>query len=200
MLPALADGTPLCLRAEILPSGRSPGPSCGSITAPGTQTDRINAVARERNEPLLKRYGGIIGLEWFFPKDARNARERSDRLRRRRKSGSKRATGSCGSSSAATPQSLPRSTCQAGYKGMWSAEDGYPSTRFSDSRASEVGRRGRRRRCRADWSPPGEPAGELVDRDGEETRPAAGHAGQRRRSSMPTPACPARVPPSRACW
>jgi L-ribulokinase len=27
-------------------------------------------------------------------------------------------------------KSLPRSTCQAGYKGMWSAADGYPSTSF----------------------------------------------------------------------
>src|SRR5258708_1544832 len=32
------------------------------------ETDRINQVARERNEPWLARYGGTIGLEWFFPK------------------------------------------------------------------------------------------------------------------------------------
>ena len=33
-----------------------------------TQADRINEVARERGEAFLERYGGTIGLEWFFPK------------------------------------------------------------------------------------------------------------------------------------
>ena len=32
------------------------------------ETDRINLIARERNQTWLARYGGIIGIEWFFPK------------------------------------------------------------------------------------------------------------------------------------
>ena len=28
----------------------------------------MNRIARERDEPFLTRYGGQIGLEWFFPK------------------------------------------------------------------------------------------------------------------------------------
>jgi L-ribulokinase len=36
--------------------------------------------------------------------------------------------------------SLPRSTCQAGYKGMWSAEDGFPSEAFLRAVHPEFGR------------------------------------------------------------
>ena len=32
------------------------------------ETDHINRIARERDESWLARYGGAIGLEWFFPK------------------------------------------------------------------------------------------------------------------------------------
>ncbi len=28
----------------------------------------MNLIARQRDESFLGRYGGIIGLEWFFPK------------------------------------------------------------------------------------------------------------------------------------
>ena len=36
--------------------------------AAGGQADRINAVARERGEPWLARYGGLISSEWEFAK------------------------------------------------------------------------------------------------------------------------------------
>jgi len=58
------------------------GRSCGSITAPKAAVDRINLVARERNEPWLGRYGGTIGIEWFFPKIPRDTAGRADGLRR----------------------------------------------------------------------------------------------------------------------
>ena len=32
------------------------------------EADRINAVARDRGEPWLPRYGGKISSEWFFSK------------------------------------------------------------------------------------------------------------------------------------
>jgi L-ribulokinase len=32
------------------------------------QTERINRAAAQRREPWLARYGGIVGLEWLFPK------------------------------------------------------------------------------------------------------------------------------------
>ena len=67
MLPAKADGTPLCLLDD---SPRFPlaWPKLWKHHGAKAETDRINQVARERNEPWLARYGGTIGLEWFFPK------------------------------------------------------------------------------------------------------------------------------------
>src|SRR5438093_3031159 len=67
MLPALGDGTPLCL----LPAFRDQPlawPKLWKHHGALKQADRINAVARRRKEKLLRRYGGVIGLEWFFPK------------------------------------------------------------------------------------------------------------------------------------
>src|SRR6201996_2463240 len=67
MLPALRDGTPLCLLERF---ARQPlaWPKLWKHHGAQAQTDRINAIARQRNEPFLARYGGAVGLEWFFPK------------------------------------------------------------------------------------------------------------------------------------
>src|SRR5207244_4004887 len=67
MLPAVGDGTPLCLldKFRSIPLA---WPKLWKHHAAKDQTDRINQMARERNEPWMARYGGIIGLEWFWPK------------------------------------------------------------------------------------------------------------------------------------
>src|SRR4030095_4010018 len=67
MLPARRDGTPLCLVPKF---SREPHawPKLWKHHGAQTQTDRINAVARERHESFLARYGGTVGLEWLFPK------------------------------------------------------------------------------------------------------------------------------------
>ena len=67
MLPALANGTPLCLleRFKNVPLA---WPKLWKHHGAKAETDHINAIARQRNERWLERYGGIIGLEWFFPK------------------------------------------------------------------------------------------------------------------------------------
>jgi len=67
MLPTLRDGTPLCL-VERFACEPLAWPKLWKHHGAQAQTDRINAVARERKEPFLARYGGAIGLEWFFPK------------------------------------------------------------------------------------------------------------------------------------
>ena len=128
MLPTKRDGTPLCL---LKPFANEPlaWPKLWKHHGALAQTDRINTVARERGERFLKRYGGIIGLEWFFPKmletlelaphayDAADVwLEAGDWLVWQLVGG--------------PAESLPRSTCQAGYKGMWNATEGYPSEDF----------------------------------------------------------------------
>jgi len=67
MLPALCDGTPLCLLDDFKSTPLS-WPKLWKHHGAKSETDRINQIARERNEPWLARYGGRIGLEWFFPK------------------------------------------------------------------------------------------------------------------------------------
>ena len=119
-----------------------------------------------------------------LPQGARNARGRPGASTTPPKSGSKRATGSSGNSSAATPSSLPRSTCQAGYKGMWSRDDGFPSRDFfaavHPKLANVVERKmpGRLHRARAS-----RPA--HCRRDGQEARPAGRHARERRDHRRP---------------
>src|SRR5687768_17821718 len=67
MLPAKADGTPLCLLNGFKDVPLA-WPKLWKHHGAKDATDRINQVARERREPWLARYGGTIGLEWFFPK------------------------------------------------------------------------------------------------------------------------------------
>jgi L-ribulokinase len=130
MLPARADGTPLCTldRFKNVPLA---WPKLWKHHGAKDATDRINQVARERNEPWLARYGGVIGLEWFFPKvletltEAPEVYEAADDWVE---------AGDWfvwqlidGPYPLCKPTNVVRSTCQAGYKAMWGAVGGYPS-------------------------------------------------------------------------
>ena len=85
MLPTLADGTPLCLLDDLR---REPHAwvKLWKHHAAQPEADRINAVAAERGEPWLPRYGGKISSEWFFAKalqildEAPEIYARADRL------------------------------------------------------------------------------------------------------------------------
>ena len=67
VLPTLADGTPLCELPEYA-NRRHAYVKLWKHHAAQTHADRINAVARERGEPWLSRYGGLISSEWEFAK------------------------------------------------------------------------------------------------------------------------------------
>jgi L-ribulokinase len=160
MLPTRADGTPLCLvrKFEKRPLA---WPKLWKHHGAVAETDRINAVATARREPLLKRYGGIIGLEWFFPKvleTLENDPAVYDAAEIWLEGGDWYVWQLVGGDAA----SLSRSTCQAGYKGMWSAEEGYPSHDFFKAVHPKL------ERVVADKMPgrlvpPGEPAGLLCE-------------------------------------
>jgi L-ribulokinase len=67
MVPTLADGTPLC----ELPEFRERPHAYVKLWrhhAAQPHADRINALAEERREPWLARYGGMISSEWEFAK------------------------------------------------------------------------------------------------------------------------------------
>ncbi|TDE07925.1 ribulokinase [Jiangella asiatica] len=67
MIPTLADGTPLNELPEY--AGRKHAyVKLWKHHAAQPHADRINALAADRNEPWLARYGGLISSEWEFAK------------------------------------------------------------------------------------------------------------------------------------
>ncbi len=128
MLPTKIDGTPLCLLDEFAAEKFS-WPKLWKHHGAERQTERINQLAHQRGEPWLDRYGGIIGLEWFFPKvleTLESAPVIYDATDVWLEAGDWFVWQLVGSDAA----NLTRSTCQAGYKAMWHGKDGYPSAEF----------------------------------------------------------------------
>src|SRR5690348_2867960 len=66
-LPVTRDGTPLCQFPGLDSRPHAYAKLWKHHAAQG-QADRINAVARERREPWLARYGGKISAEWQYAK------------------------------------------------------------------------------------------------------------------------------------
>jgi L-ribulokinase len=120
MLPTTADGTPLCLLDDLRANPHS-WVKLWKHHAAQPQADRINAVAAERGEPWLPRYGGRISSEWFFAKtlqildEAPDIYARADRLIEAADWVVWQLTGV-----------ETRNSCTAGYKAMWSKRDGFP--------------------------------------------------------------------------
>lgn len=124
MLPARADGTPLCLVPEFSAEPHA-WAKLWKHHAAQPEADRINEVAAERSEPFLARCGGKSSSEWLLAKawqildEAPAVYAGADRLIEAGDWLVWQLTGA-----------ERRSACQAGYKGMWSAEEGYPSREF----------------------------------------------------------------------
>ena len=135
MLPTLADGTPLCELDELRAEPHA-WVKLWKHHAAQPEADRINAVAAERGEPWLRRYGGRISSEWFFAKalqildEAPELYARADRLIEAADWIVWQLTGV-----------ETRSSCTAGYKAMWSKRDGFPANAYFaalDSRFERV--------------------------------------------------------------
>jgi L-ribulokinase len=124
MLPTTADGTPLCTIREFR---REPHAwvKLWKHHAAQPQADRINALARERRESWLPRYGGKISSEWFFSKTLQILEESpaiyqaADRLIEAADWIVWRLTGV-----------ETRNSCTAGYKALWSKADGFPPSDY----------------------------------------------------------------------
>ena len=67
VLPVLADGTPLCELPELADRPHA-YVKLWKHHAAQRQADRITAIAQERSEAWLPRYGGRISSEWEFAK------------------------------------------------------------------------------------------------------------------------------------
>ncbi|MFE1832502.1 ribulokinase [Streptomyces sviceus] len=120
VLPALADGTPLCELPEYTARPHAYVKLWRHHAAQG-QADRINALAAETKEPWLQRYGGKISSEWEFAKALQVLEEDSeiyDRMERWLEAADWIVWRLCGT--------YVRNACTAGYKGQY--QDGvYPS-------------------------------------------------------------------------
>jgi L-ribulokinase len=138
-MPVLADGTPLCRLPEL--AGRPHAyPKLWRHHAAQPQADRITALAAERGEPWLARYGGRISSEWEFAKALQVLEEDPElyaRIERWVEAADWIVWQLCGRET--------RNTCTAGYKAIF--QDGaYPpedylralDERFADFAATRL--------------------------------------------------------------
>jgi L-ribulokinase len=123
VMPTTADGTPLCQLPGM--AGRPHSyPKLWKHHAAQPQADRINALAHERGEPWIARYGGKISSEWQFAKALQLLDEDPEiyqQARRWIEAADWIIWQLCGTET--------RNACTAGYKGIW--QDGhYPDRDF----------------------------------------------------------------------
>jgi L-ribulokinase len=123
VLPALADGTPLCQLPGL--AGRPHAyPKLWKHHAAQPQADRINALAHQRPEPWIARYGGKISAEWQFAKGLQLLEEDPEIYQR-----AERWIEAADWIIWQLSGTETRNACTAGYKGIW--QDGhYPSREF----------------------------------------------------------------------
>jgi len=124
MLPTLADGTPLC-RLDDLRREPHAWVKLWKHHAAQPEADCINALAAERGEPWLPRYGGKISSEWFFAKALQILDESPEVYAR-----AERLIEACDWIVWQLTGVESRSACAACYKAMWSKREGFPTPEF----------------------------------------------------------------------
>jgi len=127
VLPVTAEGLPL-FKQESWRSRRHAWPKLWKHHAAQPIADRLNEVAAARGETFLERYGGRVSSEWYFPKLIELWLE------------DREVYDACHGFIEATDWivwyltgSERRQSCTAGYKAMWSQEEGLPSAAFFEA-------------------------------------------------------------------
>ncbi len=124
LLPIKKDGTPLCF-FDAFRSEPNAYVKLWKHHAAQDKANIINEKALARNEKWLKRYGGRVSSEWQLPKiwetleQAPVVFEEADYFVEAADWVTMQLT-----------SVLLKSTCCAGYKGLWNHKDGYPSKEF----------------------------------------------------------------------
>ena len=138
MLPTTRDGMPLC-ELDLFKHVPLAWPKLWKHHGAIEQTDRMNRIAKSREEPFLKRYGGTIGLEWFFPKMLETI-EHGPHVAAAAEVWLEAGDWFVWKLVGGPAECLTRSTCQAGYKAMWSVADGYPTSDYLNAVHPELAR------------------------------------------------------------
>jgi L-ribulokinase len=127
MLPTTSDGTALCQLPDFQ---RNPHAwvKLWKHHAAQPEADQINALAANRGEQWLPRYGGRISSEWFYSKSLQILDEAPD------------VYGAADRFIEAADWVVwqltgveTRNACAAGYKAIWSKSDGFPDASFFGS-------------------------------------------------------------------
>ena len=127
VLPVDAEGVPLC-KYKHWRTHRHAWPKLWKHHAAQPVADRLTEVALERSEDFISRYGGRISSEWYFPKlielwcEDREVYEEAHAFIE------------------ATDWIIwyltgveKRQSCTAGYKALWSPEDGLPPREYFEA-------------------------------------------------------------------
>lgn len=124
MLPVDEHGEPLCFHPELADQPHS-WVKLWKHHAAQPEADKINAIAAERGEAFLPRYGGKISSEWMIAKvwqildEAPVIYERTDQFLEATDWVISQMTGH-----------IVRNSCTAGYKAIWHKQEGYPSKEY----------------------------------------------------------------------
>ncbi|MDF2723996.1 MAG: araB, partial [Paenibacillus sp.] len=124
MLPLDASGEPLCFKPELAGDPHS-WVKLWKHHAAQDEANRLNAVAGQRGEAFLPRYGGKLSSEWMVAKiwqilnEAPHIYDQTDRFAEAADWVVSRLTGA-----------FARNSCSAGYKSIWHKRDGYPDPAF----------------------------------------------------------------------
>lgn len=124
MMPIDENDVPLCLKEEYA-SHPHAYVKLWKHHAAQPEANKLNAIAQERGESFLARYGGKVSSEWLVPKimqildEAPEIYAAADRFIEATDWVTMMLTGE-----------EKRSACTAGYKGMWSKREGFPSKDF----------------------------------------------------------------------
>ena len=155
VLPTLNDGTPVCFLDQWKSNPHS-WVKLWKHHAAQPEANRINELARERNEPWLPIYGGRISSEWLLSKTLQILNDAPEIFNAAEKiveagdwivwqmGGVER-----------------RNACAAGYKGLWVKGLGYPSNDFLRALDPRLDRFNETK-ISAPIVPPGTPTGKLT--------------------------------------
>ncbi len=124
LLPVFEDGTPLCF-AEKYKSEPHAYVKLWKHHASQPEADEITALAKERGESFLRRYGGKISSEWAFPKILQILREAPEVYE-----DTYRFMEAADWLSLVLTGVETHSATFAGCKAMWDPHEGYPSADF----------------------------------------------------------------------